>query len=321
MSHEGVSFISQELIKEGQEVVNNYGNKGNENLLGNYGFVLDDNPEDYFKVVLNTNEQDRLMDLRTKVLADQKQSISLIHLIFRDDNVVSDKLLRAAEIMVASDIELDLMVENAEFTSPKLCLSALKTLLVLVKSKLALVQDPVDYSFEEEEEEEGSEEMKIIASIAKTYRDGQQAILEHYALLLQKTIDQLLESIVCLRMDDPALLDLKCHTAFKSTEVDEFTQTTLALIELGNMATDKGDCIYVRQAQRLQTKTPVESLKRLLKRDFKDFYLSEVSPLKKLYPDIFCKQLYSKDCCFWAFACVSLLFDDDLGGMVHLDLD
>ena len=314
MSNEGVSFISQESVREGQEINNNYGHKGNENLLGNYGFVLQYNPEDYFKVVLNTNEQDRYMVLRTKVLAMQSSSISLIHLIFRDDEVVSEKLVRAAEIMVASDVELDLLAADAEFTSSKLRLSALKTLLQLVESKLNLIREPIDASLLKTE----SENMDFIISIAKTYREGQVKILEHHTSLLEKKLNQLLDSIVCMRMDDPVLVTLKCQAVFKNheSEIDEFTQITLALIELSSSAGTSS--IFAKEIQSLQDKIAAESLKRSLKKDFKDFYMQEISPLKKSYPDIFSKELYSKERCFWAFVCMTLLFDDDLAALVFL---
>ena len=40
MSDNGVAFVSREPISAGSQVFNNYGAKGNENLLGSYGFVL-----------------------------------------------------------------------------------------------------------------------------------------------------------------------------------------------------------------------------------------------------------------------------------------
>jgi hypothetical protein len=95
MSDEGVGFIAREPIEAGTEIFNNYGSKGNENLLGNYGFVLKENPEDYFKIVLNTNQDDDCLQLRQKKL--KIKSLSHIHLIFLDDKQISEKLLQAVD--------------------------------------------------------------------------------------------------------------------------------------------------------------------------------------------------------------------------------
>ncbi|KAI8854943.1 hypothetical protein BC829DRAFT_105535 [Chytridium lagenaria] len=56
----GIAFITVDAFQKGDTVWNNYGPKGNENLLANYGFVLADNPEDYFKLSLNIQAEDPL---------------------------------------------------------------------------------------------------------------------------------------------------------------------------------------------------------------------------------------------------------------------
>ncbi|KAJ3323721.1 hypothetical protein HDV06_001451 [Boothiomyces sp. JEL0866] len=110
MKDEGVAFIAREDICEGSDVFNNYGPKGNENLLGNYGFVLDPNPENYFKISLNNSLQDPYILKRRELF--QKNSISRFHMLYEDDEQLKGELLIAASIFVANEYELDLFEQH-----------------------------------------------------------------------------------------------------------------------------------------------------------------------------------------------------------------
>ncbi|KAJ3092570.1 hypothetical protein HK102_005608 [Quaeritorhiza haematococci] len=63
-----IAFVALESTAKGQEVFNNYGAKGNENFLSNYGFVLDPNPEDYFKFSLAIQDADPLAGEKRRIL-------------------------------------------------------------------------------------------------------------------------------------------------------------------------------------------------------------------------------------------------------------
>lgn len=56
-ANDKVSFVSQETLKEGDEVYNNYGDKSNEDLLLSYGFVQDNNPYDLTRLTLRLSKE------------------------------------------------------------------------------------------------------------------------------------------------------------------------------------------------------------------------------------------------------------------------
>ncbi|KAJ3274566.1 hypothetical protein HDV01_002408 [Terramyces sp. JEL0728] len=138
MKDDGVAFIAREEIPEGSDVYNNYGPKGNENLLGNYGFVLDPNPENYFKITLNNSLQDPLLLKRRDLF--QTNSISRFHMLYEDDVQLKGELLIAACIFVANEFELEYF-EQREGELDKITLGrnqsiALITLYQLLDQKL-----------------------------------------------------------------------------------------------------------------------------------------------------------------------------------------
>jgi SET domain len=91
MSKDGVAFMAGEEVGMGLEVFNNYGSKGNENLLNNYGFVLAYNPEDYYKIILNLRDVDPLIEAKRTLLAKQEKK-STTHLLFADGELSADIL-------------------------------------------------------------------------------------------------------------------------------------------------------------------------------------------------------------------------------------
>ncbi len=102
-----VAFIALKQVSKGQEVFNNYGAKGNENLLSNYGFCLDPNPEDYFKLPLNIKEQDPLFKLKMDKI--HSSGLSLIHLLFIEQDeskTISENLNTVLHILTCQDPEL-----------------------------------------------------------------------------------------------------------------------------------------------------------------------------------------------------------------------
>lgn len=56
-TNDNVCFVSQEIMKEGEEVLNNYGEKSNEDLLLSYGFVQDQNPYDLTRLTLRLTKE------------------------------------------------------------------------------------------------------------------------------------------------------------------------------------------------------------------------------------------------------------------------
>ena len=170
----GVSFVAFDAVQESQELFNNYGSKGNENLLSNYGFVLEDNPEDYYKVFLNINPADPLF-------ADKKQSISnwkcsLVHLLF-DEPYLPAGLMASTRILVANQRELQIRKDpRIEQLSLRNDILAFCTLSLLLTMKLnELVESTPDYAADAKLFPSGDDER----SLARIYREGQERILRN----------------------------------------------------------------------------------------------------------------------------------------------
>lgn len=76
-----VCFITQEVLKIGDEIFNNYGDKSNEDLLLSYGFTEDNNPYDFARLTLKLEGQ--LVSEASKYVAD-----------LNDDNIVADNCVQ-----------------------------------------------------------------------------------------------------------------------------------------------------------------------------------------------------------------------------------
>jgi hypothetical protein len=109
MNEKGVIFKAGEPILAQSEVFNNYSLKGNENLLENYGFVLEENPEDYYKIFLNIHKSDPLFVQKQESLSRQSNNSSN-HLLFADNEFPKD-LLPVSRILCANFAELQLINE------------------------------------------------------------------------------------------------------------------------------------------------------------------------------------------------------------------
>ncbi|KAH6560015.1 hypothetical protein BASA62_000290 [Batrachochytrium salamandrivorans] len=188
MSNEGVTFLTLEPIVKGQELLNNYGPKGNENLFSNYGFVIENNPEDYFKVFLALR-----------------------------DNLPVD-MIAVCRILVANEWDLALFATralNACDSSPPvhsttICvrneLLALSTLYSLFLSKLVtLKRESPDFDQDIALYPEDEESRRL----TQIYRAGQTSVLEHALKISRSMLPQ-------------CNLDLPCHTKLR-VFVDDYT--------------------------------------------------------------------------------------------------
>ena len=63
-----LQFVTEEDVHRGSEVFNNYGPKGNEELLLGYGFCIPDNPQDSFMVKTTLPASDPLASLKKDLL-------------------------------------------------------------------------------------------------------------------------------------------------------------------------------------------------------------------------------------------------------------
>ncbi|KAJ3291545.1 hypothetical protein HK104_005969, partial [Borealophlyctis nickersoniae] len=105
----GVTFIAMDDVPEGVEIFNNYGAKGNENLLANYGFVLDPNPEDYVKVSLQIRDASDPLASRKRALLPRLRPNRLLYLLFAgdDDTSIPPDLLAVMRVLLMNKVELE----------------------------------------------------------------------------------------------------------------------------------------------------------------------------------------------------------------------
>ena len=115
--------------------------------MSNYGFVLDPNPEDYFKLALNLSPADPQYSQKKDIVSEM--GISLVHLLFNDDLLPSE-LLKALRFLSCNSLELR-SSHQPEFgqtlVSARNELHSLKSFQKLLSLKLdALVSTIPDFS-------------------------------------------------------------------------------------------------------------------------------------------------------------------------------
>ncbi|OAJ39683.1 hypothetical protein BDEG_23513 [Batrachochytrium dendrobatidis JEL423] len=184
MTEKGVSFITPDGICKGSELLNNYGPKGNENLLSNYGFVIENNPEDYFKVFLGLQQEDPLYTAKKAVLEVVSEN-DLSHLVFLKDDLPTN-MISISRVLVANSWELAILearLTSSTKVSPHstpICLHneilALSTLYNLLNSKLKVLKSTTPNYEQDTIEFPNDDEARKLVHI---YRAGQQSILEH----------------------------------------------------------------------------------------------------------------------------------------------
>ena len=208
-----IKFRAMQDVEAGEILYNNYGPKGNENLLNNYGFVLEDNPNDYVKVTLNSTNVD-FYEEKKQLLEEDKW------LLFRDDDLPVG-MIRACRILLCNQSEWSIF-DNSGNTEISIRneVASLMSLIGLLSSKLELYmasQEKVKYSKEQD---------------LLIYINSHVDILEHH---IQLCITKL-ESVAC-RADffslhhsdlDVEFLNLCLHKDLE--ELDNDTLLCLCLI-------------------------------------------------------------------------------------------
>ncbi|KND01240.1 uncharacterized protein SPPG_04331 [Spizellomyces punctatus DAOM BR117] len=178
-----VTFVTLDNIEAGAQIFNNYGAKGNENLLGNYGFVLSPNPEDYVKVALNIYDSDPLAEKKRDMLACKTPN-RLVHLLFAGDDEVElpKDLLTVTRILVMNSCELSATWKDDAIVGSRNEIATLATLWSLMSKKLSDLSNVVV-----------QEDGKYRTRMVRTYRDGQSTILKHNMNLCRTTLQKFFE--------------------------------------------------------------------------------------------------------------------------------
>ncbi|KAI8824469.1 uncharacterized protein EV422DRAFT_565158 [Fimicolochytrium jonesii] len=186
---QSVSFIALEDVAAAGEVFNNYGAKGNENLLGNYGFVLDPNPEDYVKVALNIRDESDPCAQRKRELLAAVQPNRLVHLLFAgdDETALPPDLVAVTRLLVMNEhgIELDLHGGAAlrSAVNPRNEVATYSTLWQLLGGKLREISKPL---------QTGGVDAERVRMVT-VYRQGQARILRHNMTLATQALCSFLQ--------------------------------------------------------------------------------------------------------------------------------
>ncbi|KAI8830081.1 hypothetical protein BJ741DRAFT_621058 [Chytriomyces cf. hyalinus JEL632] len=139
----GITFISPDKIKKGSVLWNNYGSKGNENLLSNYGFILPNNPQDYAKIALNIAPRDPLAPLRRSLI--ESLNIPLVHMLFSADDALDPRLIEATRVLVGNARELAVFQRENSVNASGIVGTGISRIDALALNTLqALIQDKVD---------------------------------------------------------------------------------------------------------------------------------------------------------------------------------
>ncbi|KAJ3148776.1 hypothetical protein HDU86_007331 [Geranomyces michiganensis] len=205
-----VTFVALEEIACGAEVYNNYGAKGNENLLGNYGFVLDPNPEDYVKIALNIQDLDPCA-VRKRMILARLMPNRLVHLLFQGDDEfkLPDDLMAVTRLMVMNPTE----VSQAEtfdgdalrsIVNPRNELLALNTLWQLLKRKTVELTQTALHNAKLETDRQ---------RMARVYREGQASILKHNVKVCSSTADGFLRATFAVSLPNLAHPSMSLLTA------------------------------------------------------------------------------------------------------------
>ncbi|KAJ2685078.1 hypothetical protein IWW39_004520 [Coemansia spiralis] len=107
----GVGFSNKAAIEVGQEVVNDYGEKSNEELMMGYGFCVEGNPLSCFHIKLNYS-QDPLFQAKERLLAAVGLDKSHDQYI-RACGLPRD-LLPVLRVMVMTDVDLQFIGEDVD---------------------------------------------------------------------------------------------------------------------------------------------------------------------------------------------------------------
>ncbi|KAJ3205812.1 hypothetical protein HDU67_008626, partial [Dinochytrium kinnereticum] len=221
----GISFITVEAIKSGETVWNNYGPKGNENLLANYGFVLDNNPEDYFKLSLNIRMEDPLREQRLQALKSMPDSPGLVHLLFLDDTRPPDNFLAAARAMVCRGDELDELSKGKRTLRCEL--ATLSTLWGLLNQKLKSASVSTQNNLTKTHR----------THLANVYCAGQTQVLKRHIQLVENEVHEVVaKQFTAGSGSDEDPLDLAILTTFNPLQDSSFlTMLSEVMEEIGGL--------------------------------------------------------------------------------------
>ncbi|KAJ3179732.1 hypothetical protein HDU85_004731 [Gaertneriomyces sp. JEL0708] len=311
LTDENVTFVALDGFAGGEEVFNNYGAKGNENLLANYGFVLENNQEDYVKIALNVSDEDPLAERKLKALA-KAQPNRLVYLLFAgdDETQLASDLLAVTRLLVVNRDELSEVEHDSTLLStpmaPRNEVATLGALWELLSAKRAAVESG------QQRIESATDLTGERRRLATIYRAGQLRIFRHSLSLVRTALLTYLSSALKQYYDttaSPSKLFLSTSSEYLSTSfrikvnelvaslpediaeyLDEDTILCFALIwESQNPGT------YHRILSMFDIETTSEQ-----KEEIEEHYEEIVQPILEALPEVFTPEVFTKERFVWA---------------------
>ncbi|KAJ2754879.1 hypothetical protein GGI19_002084 [Coemansia pectinata] len=142
---DGVGFSNCGTIEAGQEIVNDYGEKSNEELMMGYGFCVPQNPLSCFHIKLNYS-QDPLVEAKERILA--AAGLEKSHDQYIRASELPCDLLPVLRVMVMTDVDLYYIGQDAdrdllEHVGLRNELRARFLLMFLLEKKLSVFESSV----------------------------------------------------------------------------------------------------------------------------------------------------------------------------------
>ncbi|OUM60330.1 hypothetical protein PIROE2DRAFT_69739 [Piromyces sp. E2] len=208
-----VHFITDEDLKAGNECFNNYGPKGNEEFLMGYGFCIENNPDDYCRVKVNTG-MDPLVDRKSKILV-KLDNIFLLHFLHARDILVkkklSDKLLNMVRVLVMNEWELTNYEKKINDIAEEELPEARKSLIeerISLRNEVVMLTTLNHLLQTKENKIVNSRKINIkkypdikANPMATIYREGQLKLLKEARILVENKLKELLEDDHIVRFE------------------------------------------------------------------------------------------------------------------------
>lgn len=251
-------FRLEEVVAKGQELFNNYGNKGNSDLLLNYGFVVSNNEYDQTTLTLKLDDEEKIREAISfgiRLGENDKNEVQLQDLKKGINFTLSSKDILPLSLINFFAIIVRLSFEQEYGITLRMKLEALAALRPILENKIDMFKQKVQISREVNPE---------VAKVIKTYKAGQRLLfqkslesLESYEkYLLKENKSHLTSFKTILKNDKEFLTSISKNLGIKSYED----------IVCGNVLTD----IVLLWLVRVSNRKEDPSNKFLNSKEFKD---------------------------------------------------
>lgn len=296
-------------IKAGDEIFNNYGNKGNEVLLANYGFVIEHNKLDFSRVKLKLSG-DEFIEEKIKLIESPEINASLIHILFEEPGVtgIDEAIMKTMRIlcfdgrMLPRLLERHTMLEISDIFSRPISthneVQSLSTMWLLFANKLKVLTEP---------REPGSLPDSYDRMV-EIYRSGQIRIYSHhlkriddafYGFFSKRKITSdngvnlpLVLTRYSLNIASNGFLSGMTGIERLSSELEEGTESDLIIPMLLIDIKFRGPKMIRSFISRIEHSPPDGSLE--------EFFENTVKPLINEFPQSFPNDIYTLSSFIWA---------------------